>query len=86
MIESLKETEEAAAYLEAALEEGDSKVLLLALRNVVEAHGGMAKVARKTKLNRESLYRTLSKSGNPKLSSITSLLNAFDLRLSVHAK
>lgn len=86
LIESLKDPKEAAAYLEAALEEDDAKVLLVALRNVVEAHGGMARVARKAKLNRESLYKTLSTRGNPKLSSLTTLLDAFDLRLSVNTK
>lgn len=86
LIESLKDPKEAAAYLEAALEEDDPKVILVALRNVVEAHGGMARVARKAKLNRESLYKTLSTKGNPKLSSLTTLLDAFDLRLSVNTK
>lgn len=86
LIESLKDPKEAAAYIEAALEEGDSGLLLLALRNVAEARGGMTKVARETRLNRESLYKTLSAKGNPKLKSLKTILEAFGLRLAVHVK
>lgn len=65
LIESLKDPREAAAYLNAAMEDGDRALFLLALRNVAEAHGGMSAVSQKTQLNRESLYRMLSKKGNP---------------------
>jgi probable addiction module antidote protein len=65
LIDSLKDPCEAAAYLNVAIEEGDRSVFLLALRNVAEAHGGMAALAEKAGLNRESLYRMLSKRGNP---------------------
>lgn len=54
-----------------------------ALRNVAEALGGIAYVAKAAKLNRESLYRTLSESGNPELRSLTAILHAAGLRLSV---
>ncbi len=54
LIEALKDSREAAAYLNAAMEEGDRELFLLALRNVAEAHGGMAAVAEKTKLNRRA--------------------------------
>ena len=83
LIESLKDTSEAAAYLNAVLEEGDSALFLLALRNVAEARGGMASLSAKAKMNRESLYRTLSKHGNPELSSLEALLEALGLRLSI---
>ncbi len=86
LIEALKDSREAAAYLNAAMEEGDRELFLLALRNVAEAHGGMAAVAEKTKLNRESLYRMLSKKGNPEIKSIVTLLNSMGLRLSVEPK
>jgi DNA-binding phage protein len=55
LIEALKDPREAAAYLNAAMEEGDRALFLLALRNVAEAHGGMAAVSEKAKLNRESM-------------------------------
>ena len=83
LIESLKDPEEAAAYLNAAIEEGDRAVFLLALRNVAKARGGMTSIAEKTGLNRESLYRMLSKKGNPEIESIYVLLHAVGLRLAV---
>ncbi len=73
---------EAAAYLEAALEEGSNEEFLLALRNVAEAKG-LATVSKESRLNRESLYRMLSKKGNPQLSSLSALLKSMGLRLSV---
>lgn len=81
--EWLRDPRNAAAYIEAALTEGDSGDLLHALRNVAEARGGIAQIAEKTGLNRETLYRTLSKRGNPQLSSLAAILSATGLRLSV---
>jgi probable addiction module antidote protein len=66
LIESLKDRRRAEAYLKVALEEEDPRVFLLALRNVAQARG-ISKVASKSKLNRESLYKMLSKRGNPSL-------------------
>ena len=86
LIESLKEPQEAQAYLDAVLEEGDEKLFLKALKNVAEARGGIGKAAAKTKLNRESLYKMLSAKGNPKLTSLEALLDYFGLRLSVQRK
>jgi len=82
----LKKTENAAAYVEAAIEEGDPAFLLQALRDIAEAHGGVARIAEKTGLNREALYRTLSSRGNPQLKSLTAILDATGLRLSVTAR
>jgi probable addiction module antidote protein len=86
LIEALKDPREAAAYLNAAMEEGDRTLFLLALRNVAEAHGGMAAVSEKAKLNRESLYRMLSKKGNPEIKSVFTLLHSMGLKLSVEPK
>ncbi len=85
LLETLKKPKEAAAYLDAALEEGDNEIFLVALRNVVEAQG-MTKVARKAKLNRENMYRMLSEHGNPEFSSLWALINSLGLRLSVMLK
>lgn len=82
LIQSLKDPEEAAEYINAALEEDDLDVFLLALRNVAEAHG-MTSVSRRTKLNRVSLYRMLSKRGNPEFQSVLQLLNSWGLKLEV---
>ena len=83
LIEALKDPQEAAAYLNAAIEEGDRETFLLALRNVAEANGGMKTVAEKAHLNRESLYRTLSHRGNPEIRTLFNLLHGVGLRLSV---
>ena len=83
LIKSLKDPKEAAAYLEAAIEDGDQAVLMLALRHVAQARGGVAKIARKAKLTREATYRMLSKTGNPELRSLTAVLAATGLRLAV---
>jgi probable addiction module antidote protein len=86
LMEALKNPREAAAYLNAAMEEGDRALFLLALRNVAEAQGGMAVVSEKAKLNRESLYRMLSKNGNPEIKSIFTLLHSMGLKLSIEPK
>lgn len=83
LIESLKNPAEAAAYLTAALEENDQEVFLLALRDVAEAYGGMGKLSQKTKLNRESLYKMLSKKGNPEFYSLETLLKALGLKFTI---
>jgi probable addiction module antidote protein len=56
---------------------------LLALRNIAEANGGMKAVAEKAHLNRESLYRTLSRRGNPEIRTLFNLLHGVGLRLNV---
>src|SRR5690349_7950192 len=74
----------AAEYLQAALEDVDEpKVLLIALRQIAEARGGLAKVAKAAGIQRESLYRALSKSGNPRLSTLSAVLKAVGLKLTV---
>ena len=79
----LKDSRNAAAYLEAAFEEDDVEGLMQAVRNVAEAQGGVARVAEKTGLSRETLYRTLSKRGNPQVKSLAAILGATGLRLAV---
>ena len=84
--EHLRSEAEVAAYIEAMLEDGDARAVPLALRTVAEAVGGMAALARKTGLSRETLYRTLSSRGNPRLDSLAAILAAFGLRLTVLPK
>jgi probable addiction module antidote protein len=79
----LKSDFEVAAYIEAMLEEGDPSAMPTALRTVADAAGGMAALAKKTGLSRETLYRTLSERGNPRLDTLVVILNAFGLRFSV---
>ena len=82
----LQDSEEAAAYLNAALQDDDPHVFLLALRDIAEAQGGMSWLADQSDLNREGLYRTLSLKGNPRLFNLISVLNAVGLELSVQPK
>mgnify|MGYP001600588167 CR=1 FL=1 len=82
LLEDLKDPNEAAEYLTAALEDGSPEVFLLALRDVAEAHG-MQRLAEGAQLNRESMYRMLSDQGNPQLSSLTAVLRQLGLRLAV---
>ncbi|MCX5733055.1 MAG: putative addiction module antidote protein [candidate division NC10 bacterium] len=83
--EALADPEEAAAYLNAALEDGSQDVFLLALRDVANARG-LTHLARETSLNRENMYRILSEKGNPQLSSLAALLDALGLKLAVEPK
>ncbi len=82
---ALADPEEAAAYLNAALEENDQEVFLLALRDITEARG-FSRVAQDASLNRENLYRMLSPAGNPQLSSLKTLLHSIGLRLAVEVE
>jgi probable addiction module antidote protein len=83
LIEQLKDTAEAAAYLEVVLEDGNQAAIMLALRQVAQAQGGLARIARKANLTREATYKMLSKSGNPELRSFSAVLKATGLRISV---
>lgn len=89
LIQSLKNKKEAASYLQVALEEyqkdGDLEAFLLALRHVAEAQGGIGKLSKKTHLNRESLYKTLSSKGNPKLQTIGILLKGLGFEFFIKA-
>ena len=84
--EILSSSEEAAEYLNEALEDSDPGVFLLALKDVANVHGGIARVAKVADLNRESLYRMLSKNGNPTVTSLNALLHTLGLRLAIKSK
>lgn len=78
--------EYAAEYLKAAIEESDEpQVLLIALRHLAEAKGGLAKVAKAAGIERESLYRALSSKGNPRLSTLVAVTKAIGMKLTVEA-
>ena len=80
LLEQLQDLEFCATYLTTCYEDSET-VFLIALRNVIDAHGGIGKLARNTELNRESLYRMLSEKGNPKLSSLGLILDSIGLQL-----
>lgn len=89
LIEKLKNKRHATLYLEEALSEyqesGDAEVLMIAFRHIAKAQGGVAELAKKADLNEKTLYRTLSKSGNPRLETIWKLLSVMGFRLKVMA-
>ena len=76
----LKSDADIAAYLEAALEDGNPTVVAAALGDIARAKG-MATVARKAGLGRESLYKALSTNGNPELATVLRVIRALGLRL-----
>jgi probable addiction module antidote protein len=82
-IQWLKDPENAAGYLNAVIDEDDKDALLLALRNIAEAEGGMGAVAEKAHVKRESLYRMLSPRGNPALSNLLSILHGMGLKMTI---
>ena len=76
----------AAEYLKAALEDdAEPRCLLVVLRHLVNAHGGVASVAEAAGIKRESLYRALSPSGNPRLSTLIAVIKAIGLQLTVES-
>jgi len=82
----LRDPEYAVQYLDAILSDEDDENLeerfLMALRDVASSYG-FTNVAGETNLNRQNLYKTLSESGNPELRTLTTLLKAMGIRLSV---
>ena len=76
----LETEEDRAAYLEAALEEGDPALVAAALGDIARAKG-MTQVARDAGLGRESLYKALSPAGNPEFATILKVIAALALQL-----
>lgn len=88
LIDDLRaDPEQAHAYLQVALEEfdqgGDVEHLMLALRNVAEARGGVPELARQVGMNKTSLYKALSEQGNPTLSTVGTILHGLGYRLAL---
>lgn len=84
LLEKLKDPETALAYLNEASLDDDQRVFLLALKNVLEAHGGdMAAVAEEARLSRQSLYKVLSAKGNPQLNNLRSILHTLGFEIAI---
>lgn len=73
----------AVELLNSILEDGEQAELLIVLRQMARAFGGVQSIAERANLNPTQLYRTLSEEGNPALSSLTAILKAMGLRLAV---
>jgi probable addiction module antidote protein len=80
----LKAPEYAIAYLNAILDENDPDLLLLGLRDVARAYG-FTQIAESTGLNRESLYKALSKGKNPRIGTVMDVLSAMGCRIRLEA-
>jgi probable addiction module antidote protein len=78
--EHLTSAADMAAYLEAALEDGDPALVAAALGDIARAKG-MSHIARESGLGRESLYKALSPDGNPEFSTVLKVVRALGLRL-----
>ena len=78
--ERLKNPEYAIGYLNAILQENDLDLLLLGLRDVARAYG-FTHIAQSTGLNRESLYKALSKGRNPRIGTVMDILSAMGCRI-----
>jgi probable addiction module antidote protein len=78
--EHLESEQDMVAYLEAALEENDAALVAAVLGDIARAKG-MTEVARETGLGRESLYKALSRDGNPEFATVLKVVRALGLRL-----
>ena len=76
----------AQELLNSVLADGDQAELLVVLRQLAKAFGGVQSIADKAHLNPTQIYRTLSPDGNPALSSFRAILDAMGLRLAVAPK
>ncbi|MFI5361534.1 MAG: DNA-binding protein [Elusimicrobiota bacterium] len=90
LLQTLRDPANASLFINVAIEEAladnDIPLFLHCLRDAVTAQGGMTKVARLAGLNREGLYRMLSKAGNPEFRALVRLLDAMGLRISIRPK
>ena len=85
VLKFLSKQENAVAYLNAELEDGEMFYLLKAIRNVAAANGGMSALAKATKMSRTSLYKTLSGKGNPVLATLRNILAVYGIRIGCYA-
>jgi probable addiction module antidote protein len=85
LLEDLKDPEFAQHYLEAALddydEDGDTESLLLAMRDVAEAQGGVRELSKRVGVTREHLYKVLSSKHNPQLNNLLSIVAGLGFRV-----
>ncbi|QHS09653.1 DNA-binding protein [Sinimarinibacterium sp. NLF-5-8] len=81
----LKDPAYAVELLNSILEDGDQGELLIALRQMAKAFGGVSKVAEKAQFNSTHIYRALSANGNPEIRSLSAILKTMGLRLAVQA-
>ncbi len=79
--ERLRDKKFAAVYLTECIADEDPKMFLVALKDVISAHGGMARIAQAAGVNRESLYKAVSEKGNPGIAYVKRILDALGITL-----
>ncbi|RPH92824.1 MAG: putative addiction module antidote protein [Calditrichaeota bacterium] len=85
LLKELENPREAAEYLNAAIQEGNQEIFLMALRDVATAKG-IKNLEKQSSLNRENMYRMLSNEGNPNLSSLSTILDNLGLKSAIEIK
>ena len=80
--EYLATEEDMAAYLNAALEEGDASMIAAALGDIARAKG-MTQLSKETGITRDGLYKALSPTGHPSFDTVQKVVKAFGLKLDV---
>ena len=83
LMRDLKDPKAAIGYLNAAFEDDDQRVFLLALRDVAESWGGMTNLSKISKIPRITLYKILSEKGNPEMTTLENILRALGFRLGI---
>lgn len=86
LLAELRDPANAADYLSEAAADDHPDIFLLALRDLVDAYGGIGAIAKRAKLNRQQLYKTLSWKGNPEFRTLRAILEAAGFALTVVPK
>lgn len=84
VVDYLKTEEDIAGYLTAVLEDGDPALFVAAIGDIARAKG-MSEIAKKSGVTRESLYRALKIEARPRFETVTKVIHALGMRISVHA-
>ena len=84
VVDHLKNDKDIAGYLTAVLEDGDLALFIAAIGDIARAKG-MSDIAKKSGVTRESLYRALKIEAHPRFETVTKVIHALGMKLSVHA-
>lgn len=84
VVDYLKTEKDIAAYLSAVLEDGDPALFVAAIGDIARAKG-MTEIAKKSGVTRESLYRALKVEARPRFETVTRVVRALGMKLSIHA-
>ena len=81
----LKSEDDILEYIKVWMEDGTPREIASALGDVARSRG-MSEIARKAGLGRQALYNALSDNGNPTLETLTAVLDALGLQLTVQKR